>query len=352
METGDGVSPRPAHTGEDSASQEAMLEEAASYGRALVTDNEALRRESTELQLEVERSGAHAAAQAREHASAMVAMQTQAAELEDTVTELQRERSKLHALLEQREAELAGITESLDGQLREQARRAQSEAAAAQEMAAEVGLQLVEERDQRRGHLERVRALEEEVEAYRQQRDDMEAQTARAALDCDRLQTIRHESREENAQLTEQLAERSAELEETQDRLTRQLRRNETQVEAELQLRETVMKLQSSNATLQAKVDGLDKMVDSIDSLAQGCGDGREVGEMVAQMSLGSQLEAELASTAEEEQVQPEPAPEAPPAVEYKLLALKNTLEAILMERNDLITEAARLQRMIISAKR
>ena len=317
--------------------EEDQLEKAVAYGRALLEEADILRRENTALQQDVEAAEAREVQQAREHAAQLAHQTKQIADLEDAVAAAAAEKLQLHALLDDREAELGMGVEAHATGLQRELQQAREELQQQRARTADVEDSLASEQQRCSQLADKIGKMATLAEATDQKLGDVNEKNERSTEELTHLTAARREVCEENARLTGRVAKLQATLAETQEALDQAIKANALQQSVEAQLREELMRTQSVNAALQTKVDGLDRMVETIGSMAAGQGDGKELGHMAEQMSLGSEIASQFSSDIEAE---PEPQQQTSPAVEYKLLALKNTLEVCSCWCNIELTEA------------
>lgn len=268
---------------DDEDSSEALrakLETAAEYGRLLLKENQARQDENAQLKRTIKARAASQQPSALLSEEESTQLQRRVAEMEDTVVAAAEERKQLQQLLDQREAELDATTETANVELRQQLASALTDAARQSERAERLEAELAELADLHEQQGLRVSALSAHIEADGLRLSDLTSERRRTAEDAARVDVVRKELKQENAQLKDRLREVTGALAAARAQLGARDEQEEASAAIQVQLRAELLQVQSTNASLQAKVEALGRMVDSIGSLAQGVGDGKEVGEV------------------------------------------------------------------------
>jgi|EP01046_Picozoa_sp_COSAG06_P007733 membrane protein involved in colicin uptake len=249
-------------------------------------------------------------------------------------------RQDLQKLLAERDGQLEK-RDGTDDQLRVDLELSQREGAARTEALARAEAQLAAMTEETQEQAERLAQAQSTAETNRATVAELQEQLARMGAECDQEVAARKAAKEEAARALELLASEKAERASLVE-LLQEAGVAAGRVAAEhAAMRDELVSVQAENASLKTKVDSLDLMVDSMNSM----GLGQEVGEAEARGGDGGQggadddggsLGAELERDAEQDRVD----------VEEKMLVLKSWVSALVMERDDLLVETRRLREL------
>lgn len=243
-------------------------------------------------------------------------------------------------LLAEREAQLEK-RDGVDDQLREELEISQGEATTRGEALDRTEAQLKTLTEANKEQAERLAQAQNTMSTDKATLSELQDQLVQSRVRCDQEAAARKAAKEAATKAAEMLdaekAERASLVE-----LLDEAGVAASRVQAEhAAIRDELVSVQAENAALKTKVDSLDLMVDSMNSMGLGHqiadvtrsgGDSQDgsSGDGVGESSLGEELERD----AEQDRVD----------IETKMLVLKSCVTALIMERDDLLVETRRLK--------
>ena len=248
-------------------------------------------------------------------------------------------------MLAERDAQLEK-RDGKDDQLREELEIAQREATTRAEALARAEAQLKSMAEKNKEQAERLTQAQTTMDSNKLTLSELQEQLVLMGAECDQEVAARKAAKEDLARTEEKLAAEKAERASLVE-LLEEAAVAATQVQAEhAAMRDELVSVQAENASLKTKVDSLDLMVDSMNSIGLGqqvnegprstgdSGDSQRADDGAT--SLGEQLERD----AEQDRVD----------IEVKMQVLKSWVTALVMERDDLLVETRRLKEQTVES--
>ena len=330
---------------------EEQLRVAAEFGQALLRQNEQLQRDNAALRLEVADGAAHYGERMRQQEAVLVEpLQRRVEELEDTVAAGEAMRLDQQKLLAERDGQLEK-RDGTDDQLREELSSAIADGEANAAQLAQAEAQLATTMEENYDQMHRLEQALSTGDANRAAVAELQEQFALMTAERDQKVAELRTAREDVGRAGEALGKEKAERNSLVELLEEAGVATQRVVDEHAAMRGELVAARAENAALQTKIDSMDLMLDSMNTIllgdevaAQGSGNGGggggAQGGAAADEDGGGSLGAELERDAEQDRVD----------VETKMLVLKSWVSALVMERDDLLVETVRLKQRVVEA--